>query len=69
MTEQILKVNGMMCSACVASIETALKVTRGVKSASAHLEEGVVNVVYDENVTTPEAIQSVVQGLGFEVLV
>lgn len=55
----------MMCQGCVNSIETGLRVTKGVKRAVADLDTGEVHITYDETKTKPEAIAEVIDGLGF----
>ena len=67
MAKKILKVNGMTCAACTASIETALTAVAGVISANVNLATEKVAVTFNPEVVTFKQIQSVITNLGYKV--
>jgi len=62
-----LKVNGMWCPACAWVIEEALKRTAGVQNAVCNFSIDRVRCEYDPLQTAPLQIQSVIEGLGYQV--
>jgi copper chaperone CopZ len=51
-----LKVSGMHCGACAATVENAAKKVAGVASVKASQPEGTASVTYDPFKTTLEAV-------------
>ena len=68
MTAVTFNVRGMSCTGCAQSIERRLLTTAGVQSASVDLSAGAAVVDYDENVTTTDSLEKVIESLGFDVL-
>lgn len=66
-TNKTFRVEGMMCGNCEQKVNDALGISRGVKRAKADHEQGTLEVEYDDEVITPEAIKSIVEGLGFKL--
>ena len=66
-TENVkLKVNGMHCMHCKASVEEALKAVKGVKKAEADLESASATVTYVPAKTNIESLIAAVVAAGFE---
>ncbi len=59
---------GMTCAACQAHVEKAVKNTKGVRSANVNLLKGIMNVDYDENVTSSEKIMAAVSSVGYRAI-
>ena len=56
-----LKVSGMVCSACSATVEKTAKKLDGVIAATASQPKGTAEITYDPTKTTPEMIATAVQ--------
>ncbi len=63
-----LRISGMTCAMCVATIEKALKSLEGVKEASVNLGAESATVVYDPSVVSPEDIIRAVEETGYSVV-
>lgn len=66
MTNQTLEVQGMSCNHCVISIEGALNGI-GVKG-KVHLASNTVDVSYDENLMTIDAVKEAIEDQGYDVV-
>lgn len=55
-----LKVTGMTCGGCEASVQHAARNVDGVKAVKASSDKGIVEVTYDPAKTTPAAIAKVI---------
>jgi len=60
-----LKVDGMTCGGCVASVTRVLKAAPGVSDAVVQLAAGSATVTYDPARTTVPALKAAVEGAGF----
>ena len=60
-----LKVGGMTCGHCVASVEKALQNQGGVRNASVDLDAGAAEVQYEETEVSPEQLIAVVEEEGY----
>jgi copper chaperone len=60
-----MKVEGMSCEHCVKAIESALKEIGA--EGNVHLEQGTVDVSYDESKTTLDTIKEVIEDQGYDV--
>jgi copper chaperone CopZ len=60
-----IRVEGMTCEHCVASVERALEAVEGVVSASPDLRTGLVEIEGDD--PDPEAIREAVEAAGYRV--
>lgn len=62
-----IKVKGMSCQHCVASVTKALSDIAGISDVKVDLETG--NASFTENtVTAPETITKAIAAIGFEVI-
>jgi copper chaperone CopZ len=52
----VLKVSGMICGTCAATVEKTVKKIDGVKQAKVSQPKGTAEITYDPAKTTPEAI-------------
>ncbi|SFL35194.1 copper chaperone [Gracilibacillus orientalis] len=68
MAQTTLKVQGMTCGHCKVSVEGALQELAGVSNAEVNLEEGTVNISYEEANVTIEAMQEAVEGQGYDIV-
>lgn len=65
--EKTISVQGMSCGHCKASVEGALKKLDGVSAAEVHLEEGNVDVTFDETKVTVDAMKEAIEEQGYDV--
>ncbi len=61
-----LHVKGMFSSDCATKVESALKQTAGVKSASVDYGQGAATVTYDNSKLNPEDLAETITDLGYE---
>ncbi|MFC9774134.1 copper ion binding protein [Paenibacillus chitinolyticus] len=66
MTNQTLQVEGMSCQHCVISIEGALKEIGA--AGKVNLASGTVDVSYEENRVSIEAIKEAIDEQGYDVV-
>lgn len=62
------KVAGMTCQGCVRSVRNVLETLPGVADVDVSLEDGRVNVQYDDSKTGPKQFKEVVEGAGYGVV-
>ena len=67
MSEISLKIDGMSCQHCVASVKKALDSMEGIRSSDVAV--GAAKVVYDDLKTNREIITNVIQNAGYKVVV
>jgi copper chaperone len=67
MTEATFKVPEMSCGHCKAAIEGALSKLLGVEYSNANLEEGTVEVSYDEGRVSEEQLKGAIEDAGYAV--
>ncbi len=60
-----LKITGMHCAHCVATVEQALQKVSGVYGASVDLDHGSAEVDYDDRRAKPDALVSAVTAAGY----
>lgn len=63
----VLKVEGMSCGHCEKSVKDGLGKLNGVNNVEVQLEEGEVNVDYDQTVVSLEEICEQIEDLGYDV--
>ncbi len=63
-----LHVRGMTCTGCQQRIQRALAQIEGVVRSEADHRAACVNVVFDPNRTSAEAVQSRIKQAGYEVV-
>lgn len=67
MQTELLKITGMTCGGCTSNVTNALKTMPGVGDVKVSLSAGEASVQYDERVTSPDQMKSVVEGAGYGV--
>ena len=63
-TTATLRIDGLLCSACAATVRGRLERIEGVRSAEVDLESGRALVNYDPSCATPEAFVAAVDSAG-----
>ena len=66
--KSIIKIEGMDCNGCAASIENRLSAMEGVNSVSISLADNEANVDYNSDKIKLEALNAAIDDLGFTVL-
>lgn len=61
-----IKVAGMSCASCEATVRTMLTRSPGVISAQVNVEKGIAVVTYSANRTTPTKLADVINRLGYK---
>ena len=61
-----IKVSGMTCGGCVASVKRVVQAVAGVESADVSLEKGEAVVTYDRARTSPAALKAAIVAAGFD---
>ncbi len=67
--KQTFPVLEMTCAACAVSVESILKNTKGVKSASVNYGNQQANVEWDDSQVDVNGIQNAVRSIGYDLLV
>jgi len=62
-----LKVNGMSCGGCVASVERVLKAVPGVVAVKVQLSPGLAEVNFDPARTQVAALKTAVEAAGYDI--
>jgi copper chaperone len=62
-----LQVEGMTCNHCKAAVTNALEELAGVTAVEVHLQEGTVDVQFDEAKVTVEALKEAIEEQGYDV--
>ena len=62
-----IKVEGMHCKMCSASVTKALKATAGVEKAEVNFETGEAVIQYDDQKVTEAKLREVINSTGFKV--
>lgn len=69
MAEKIqLKVDGMSCGHCVKAVENSVGELKGVDNVHVTLADGLVDVSYDANLVSLDAIKEQIVEEGYTVL-
>ena len=63
-----IKVEGMKCAKCSASVAKALKATEGVEDAQVNSEKGEAVIKYDDQKLTEAKLREVINGTGFKAV-
>jgi copper chaperone CopZ len=61
-----IKVGGMTCSGCVASVTRALRAIEGVDNVDVSLGDGQANVRYDPARVNEAKLRSAIEDAGFD---
>ncbi|HEX8013030.1 MAG TPA: heavy-metal-associated domain-containing protein [Casimicrobiaceae bacterium] len=67
MKTEVLKVTGMTCGGCVASVKGALGALPGVKSVDVSLPKSEVQVQFDESRLAVDTLRKALQGAGYDL--
>lgn len=67
--KKVFPVRGMSCASCAISVETMLDAVDGVESASVNYASNQVMVTYDEKLVQPNKLKTVIQSIGYDLLV
>ena len=62
-----LKIDGMTCGGCVASVTRVVKEVPGVADARVDLKNGLAEVDFDPSRTGSDAIRNAIEGAGYDV--
>ena len=62
-----IRIEGMSCAGCVASVQNALTSRDGVVSAAADLESGIVAIEFDPAVIARDGLETAIEDAGFDV--
>ncbi len=62
-----MKVEGMTCNGCVASVSRVLKAVPGVASAEVTLQPGAATVTYDPAQTDVARLRHAIEDAGYDV--
>ncbi|MGG1399067.1 copper chaperone CopZ [Bacillus salipaludis] len=63
-----LSVKGMSCGHCVKAVEGSVGELQGVKQVKVHLENGTVDVEFDQNVINLGKIKETIDDQGYDVV-
>jgi copper chaperone len=63
-----IRVNGMMCEKCSASVTKALKATDGVQDAQVSSDKGEAVIKYDDQKVTEAKLREVINSTGFKAV-
>ena len=63
-----IKVDGMKCAKCSASVAKALKATDGVESAEVDSKTGAAVIKYDDQKLTETKLREVINATGFKTV-
>ncbi len=67
MEKVTLKVQGMSCSHCVNSVEGSVGELNGVSKVKVHLENGTVDVEFNDKEVSLDRIKETIDDQGYEV--
>ncbi|WP_246055182.1 copper chaperone CopZ [Pseudalkalibacillus caeni] len=67
MEQTTLNVKGMTCAHCETAVRTALLELEGVTAVEVHLQDGKVNVSYEEGQVSKEKMTEAVEDQGYDV--
>ncbi|MEW5951651.1 MAG: heavy-metal-associated domain-containing protein [Elusimicrobia bacterium] len=68
MKNLIIKIKGLKCSGCCASLKSALEEKEGIISAEISLEKGEAKITYDEKIIGEDLIEKTIKENGREVI-
>ncbi|HEX2829504.1 MAG TPA: heavy-metal-associated domain-containing protein [Burkholderiales bacterium] len=68
METKTLKISGMTCSGCVASVQRVLTALDGVQRADVSLDRKEATVSYEPGRVTPDALKAAIEDAGYDVV-
>ncbi len=66
MEKATLKINGMTCEHCVATVKEALMGKNGVSKVKVNLRKGEAKVNFDDSIVTVQQLGQIVTDAGYE---
>lgn len=63
-----LKIEGMRCTSCAASVGSVLQAQAGVRGADVSFDEGRARVLYDPQATSEDHLVEVIEKRGFRII-
>lgn len=66
METTVVKVDGMTCMGCVASVKKVLIAIKGVRNVDVSLDQKQATVEYDATLAQPAQFKAAIEGAGFE---
>ncbi len=66
---RIVKIDGMTCGGCVASVHTATADIDGLENISIELADNQATVTFDDSKTSAEIIAAAIDDAGFDATV
>ncbi|MBI4928213.1 MAG: heavy-metal-associated domain-containing protein [Anaerolineae bacterium] len=69
MKKTLLRSQELTCPSCVAKIETALKVIKGVSEVKVYFNTGKIEVQHDPEIAKTEDLVKAVKSVGYEASV
>ena len=63
-----IRIEGMHCKMCSASVTKALKATEGVEKVEVSAEKGEAVIQYDDQKVTEAKLRDVINGTGFKAV-
>ncbi len=66
-TQYSIKIDGMTCGGCTASVQRALQALDGVSSISISLADGLAVVGYQDELINIDSIVTAIEDAGFDV--
>jgi len=67
MEQVTLQVKGMSCGHCVKAVESNVGELTGVRSVKVNLDEGKVDITFDQSAVTLDQIKEVIDDQGYDV--
>lgn len=67
--KRIFPVTGMTCASCAISVESMLKSVEGVKGAGVNFANQTTWIEYDQNITSPQALQNTIRSIGYDLII
>lgn len=64
----VLKVEGMHCDGCEATIENKIKTIAGVDSVSANYKKGMASIAFDSTLAAETAFVNAIKSTGYKVV-
>lgn len=68
METKTLKIEGMTCGGCVASVRRVLSALDGVQQADVSLEKKQATVSYEPGRVTPDTLKAAIEDAGYDVV-
>ncbi|MBH8597663.1 copper chaperone CopZ [Thermoactinomyces sp. CICC 10523] len=68
MAQVTLKVNGMSCNHCVNAVETSVGKLNGVREVTVLLNEGLVDIEFEDGAVNVEQLIETIEDQGYDVV-